>query len=369
MRKVHSRRAFVKGLGQLAGAGLVLPSVSFAASCLSPAKDKLGVALVGLGNYATTMLGPALKVTRNSYLSAIVTGTPSKADKWSKEYNIPENNIYNYESFDSLADNPDIDIVYVVLPNGMHAEYTIRALEAGKHVICEKPMALTAAEASAMVEAAGKARRKLSIGYRMHFDPYFIEVKRLGQSEAFGAVNYMECSLGYSFTPEKGSWKLTKEMGGGSLYNLGVYPIQSARFTKGHMPSHVTAQATVKRKDIFTEVDEIFTWQLEFPDGTLCNSYSGPVAYIDRLWAGCTRGFIELNPATAYTGQAGRTSEGELQFGQVFQQKIQIEDFAQCVMENKESQVNGEEGWKDMLIIDAIHASIRAGGQRTPIRG
>src|SRR5690606_18199868 len=158
--------------------------------------------------------------------------------------------------------NNDIDIVYIVLPNSMHAEYSIRALEAGKHVICEKPMALTAEEAMRMIETARKVNRKLSIGYRMHYDNYFKEVKRLGQSEAFGPVNYLECALGYSFAPEPDSWKVKKAMGGGSLYNLGVYPIQSARHTKGKEPAYVTAQATTKRKDIFKEIDEIFTWQL-----------------------------------------------------------------------------------------------------------
>ena len=220
-------------------------------------------------------------------------------------------------------------------------------------------MAMNGTEARQMIAAAESANRKLAIGYRMHYDPYFTEVKRLGQEEAFGPVNYMECALGYSFTPDVNSWKVEKEMGGGSLYNLGVYPIQSARHTKGAEPAYVTAQATTKRKDIFTEVDEIFTWQLEFADGTLCNCYSGPVAGIDRLWAGCTNGFIELNPATAYRGQTGRTSAGELNYEQVFQQKLQIEDFARCVMEDKKSIVAGEDGLADMLIIDAIHEGIR----------
>lgn len=354
----QGRRHFIKAAGAMASGSLLLSSLPVV-SCAPSQRDKLGVALVGLGNYSTTMLGPALKETSNCYLAGIVTGTPAKAEQWASEYNLPKDNIYNYDSFDEIAANPDIDIVYVVLPNSMHAEYSIRASRAGKHVICEKPMAMNAEEARQMIDAARQANRKLSIGYRMHFDPYFIEVKRLGKSEAFGPVNYLECALGYSFTPEVGSWKLKKDMGGGSLYNLAVYPIQSARHTKGAEPVFVTAQATTKRKEIFTEVDEIFTWQLEFADGTLCNSYSGPVASIDRLFAGCTDGFIELNPATAYTGQAGRTSEGPLEYEQVFQQKLQIEDFARCIMENDESIVSGEDGLRDMLVIDAIHEAIR----------
>jgi glucose-fructose oxidoreductase len=317
--------------------------------------------LVGLGNYSTTILSKALTETTLCYLSGIVTGTPSKAKSWAVQYKIPDKNIYDYSNFNDIANNNEIEIVYVVLPNSMHAEYTIRALEAGKHVICEKPMALTAEEAMRMIQAAKKANKKLSIGYRMHYDNFFKEAKRLGQNEVFGPINYMECALGYSFTPEPDSWKVKKAMGGGSLYNLGVYPIQSARHTKGQEPVYVTAQATTKRKDIFKEIDETFTWQLEWADGTLCNSYSGPVAQIDRLFAGCTNGFIELKPCTPYTGQAGRTSNGVLKFEHVFQQKLQIDDFARCVLENQESIVKGEEGWRDMLIIDAIHRSIASG--------
>src|SRR5690606_27246261 len=141
----------------------------------------------------------------------------------------------------------------------------------------------------------------------------------------------------------------------------------SARHTKGAEPVYVTAQASIKRKNIFKEVYEIFTWQMEFEDGTLCNCYSGPVANLDRLFAGCTNGFIELNPATAYTGQRGRSSRGEFNFEQVFQQKLQIDDFAACILEDRESIVKGEDGLHDMLIIDAIHQSIEASGKRIKV--
>lgn len=355
---LQTRRKFLKDSGMMAGALMTVPSI---ASCITSEQKKLGVALVGLGNYSSVMLGPALKETTNCYLSGVVTGTPEKAKKWAREYHLKEKSIYNYENYDDIINNPDIDIIYVVLPNSMHAEYSIRALEAGKHVICEKPMALTAQEAQEMMATAKRMDRKLGIGYRMHYDPYFIEAKRLGQQEVFGPVNYLECSLGYSFTPQPDSWKQKKSMGGGSLYNLGVYPIQSARHTKGAEPIYVTAQASTQRKDLFKEIDEIFTWQLEFADGAMCSSYSGPVAFLDRLYAGCRDGFFELEPATAYTGQTGRSTNGTMNYEQVFQQKLQIDDFARCILANQESIVSGEEGWRDMLIIDAIHESIRDG--------
>jgi predicted dehydrogenase len=361
-----TRRKFLKSIGQVTAAGIVLPAIPFELSASDKAKEKVGFALVGLGNYSASMLGPALKEASNCYLAGIVTGTPSKAEKWAAEYKIDKKNIYNYQNFDEIAKNKDIDVIYIVLPTSMHAEYTIRALKAGKHVICEKPMALNAAEARTMIAAAQKAAKKLSIGYRMHYDPFFKEAKRLGQGEILGAVNHMECSLGYFSTPDPDAWRLKKAMGGGDLYNLAVYPIQSARFTKGSDPLYVTAQASTKRKDIFKEVPESFSWQFEWADGTTCNSYAGSSGRIDRLFAACSDGFIEINPATGYAGQAGGTSKGKFEFEHVFQQKLQIEDFARCVLENKESLVKGEMGLQDMIIIDAIHESIKT-GQRVKI--
>jgi len=241
----------------------------------------------------------------------------------------------------------------------MHGEYTIRALEAGKHVIVEKPMSLDAAEGRKMIEVAKKNNRKLAVGYRMHYDPYFIEVKRLGQEEVFGSVNYMECTGTFSYTPDVNSWKVKEAMGGGALYNMGVYPIQSARHTKGGRVAYIMANASTQRPDIFREIYENYSWIMEFEDGAVAHCFVGASANSNRLWAGCTDGFIELDPATSYSGQVGRTSQGTMDYPQVFQQKLQIDDFAKCVQEDKESMVGGIDGLEDMLIIDAIHESIR----------
>ena len=173
----RSRRKFIYNLGM---AGLGIPFLSAAANCdnesskqqtMQSKKAKLGIALVGLGGYAGGQLAPALQQTVHCYFAGIVTGTPSKIPVWKEKYNIPDKNIYNYDNYDSIKDNPDIDIIYVVLPNNMHAEYTIRAAGAGKHVICEKPMAITVEDCDRMIAACNKANVHLSIGYRLHFEP------------------------------------------------------------------------------------------------------------------------------------------------------------------------------------------------------
>ena len=155
---------------------------------LLPEKKKIGIALVGLGNYANIQIAPALLETAHCRLRGIVTGSPEKVPIWCEKYNIPKQNVYNYQNFDAIRNNPDIDIVYVLLPNSMHAEYTIRAAKAGKHVICEKPMALNVVECEAMIKACKEANVLLSVGYRLYFEPHHLEMRRLGTQKIHGAL-------------------------------------------------------------------------------------------------------------------------------------------------------------------------------------
>ena len=164
-----SRRNVIKTMA--AGGTALLFSPHMLLSATRKKKTRLGVALVGLGYYSTDLLAPALQQTTNCYLAGIVTGTPSKAETWMKKYNIPDKNIYNYETFDQLANNDDIDVVYVVLPPALHKEYVIRAANAGKHVWCEKPMAPSVRDCEAMIKACKENKVKLAIGYRMHHEP------------------------------------------------------------------------------------------------------------------------------------------------------------------------------------------------------
>ena len=180
-----SRRKTIKNL---LGGAAVLYSPHTLLSAAFPAKERLGVALVGLGYYSTDLLAPALQQTKECYLAGIVTGTPSKADAWKNKYNIPDKNIYNYQNFDQIANNPDIDIVYVVLPPSMHREYVVRAAKAGKHVWCEKPMALTEKECREMIDTCKNNKRSLAIGYRLHHEPNTQEYRRIVNQHLLGKV-------------------------------------------------------------------------------------------------------------------------------------------------------------------------------------
>ncbi|WP_374163342.1 Gfo/Idh/MocA family oxidoreductase [Arcticibacter sp. MXS-1] len=214
----YNRRQFLKLASYAAGTFALSPALQTLAACSAGRPTgKLGIALVGLGGYSGGQLAPALQETKHCYLAGIVTGTPSKAQSWSQQYNIPEKNIYNYENFDSIADNKDIDIVYVVLPVSMHKDFTIRAAKAGKHVICEKPMALNAAECQEMITACRKARKMLSIGYRLHFEPHNMEAMRLGQKQVYGKITDIDTANGFTYRGNPNAWRLKKALSGGGL--------------------------------------------------------------------------------------------------------------------------------------------------------
>jgi predicted dehydrogenase len=329
---------------------------------LPAVENRLGVALVGLGTYSEEQLAPALLETAYCRLAGVVSGNPEKREQWRLRYHLAENNVYGYDNFDDIAANRDIDIVYVVLPNSMHAEYVIRAARAGKHVICEKPMATSVDDCRRMIEACREARVKLSIGYRLHFDPFNQEIMRLGQSKIFGAVNRIVAKHGME-VGSKDQWRLNKELaGGGPLMDLGIYCVQGALYTIGELPVAVNAKFLPKKdKDKFSDVEEGIEWEMEFPSGAkaLCQcSYSEEG---DLLRGEAARGWFELQPAYAYDGLKGKTTEGLIMISSINQQAAQMDDFALCVQNNTPTRVPGEMGLRDVQILYAIYDSAETG--------
>ena len=364
----NSRRKFIYNLGL---AGLSIPILSAYPNCNDQQSKKqnmrnkndgkLGIALAGLGAYSTGQLAPALQQTEHCYLAGIVTGTPAKAETWKAQYNIPEKNIYNYQNFDAIKDNPDIDIVYVVLPNSMHAEYTIRAAQAGKYVICEKPMAINAEDCDKMIAACKQAGKMLSIGYRLHFDPYNLEMARLGQKKVYGEIK--KISSGFSFVAQKGIWRLDKKIaGGGPLMDLGIYCLQAVCYTTGMEPVAVTAQSPpVSDKEKFIDIEETLTWQMEMPGGLNAGCRTSYSENMNMLRAEAEKGWFELQPAFNYSGQKGKTSDGVIEFPKLSQQARQMDDFAQAIKNKRLSPVPGEMGRRDMKIITAIYEAMSTG--------
>lgn len=360
--KTVSRRRFLQNAGVTAVAA-ALPSFITKKNEAVYEGKQLNIALCGLGRYAG-YLAEGLQEAKYCRLAGIVTGTPAKAADWKKRYNVPDANIYNYQTFDSIADNKDIDLVYIVLPNAMHKEFAIRTAKAGKNMIVEKPMAITAADCEEMIAACKKAGVQMAIGYRLHYEPYNLEMKRLGQEKVFGQVRLIEASLGYK-TGDPNEWRLKKAVsGGGPLMNIGIYCLQASRYISGEEPVSVTAQfGPITDPQLFKEVEASITWQLQFPSGALANCSSTYNCTVDRLYASAENGSFELSPAISYGPFRGKTSKGELTFPDINQQATQCDEIAKVLLAGKQlpSHISGEEGWKDARIMQAIYEAAQTG--------
>lgn len=322
-------------------------------------KKKLGIALVGLGNYATNQLAPALLQCELCELKGIVTGTPEKAKSWKKQYNLKDSNVYDYSTYDQIKENQEIDIIYIVLPNSMHAEYTIRGFEAGKHVISEKPMGMNGDECREMIRARDKAGKKLQIGYRLFYEPHHLAIQKWLQEQQNVKKKLVEASLGFDMA-RPGMWRIDGKMGGGgALMDLGVYTIQAGRRAIGMNPKSVTAQAYKDDPELYKDIFGTYSFQLDFPDGSLCNSTVSFSTYVDRYHVAARNDFRLISPAfsaNSIDGIVSRQGLEELKHAS-YQQTTQMDAFAKNIMEDTEVVASGEEGMIDMQIIDAIKRS------------
>jgi predicted dehydrogenase len=323
-------------------------------------EKKLGVALVGLGEYSSGQLAPALADTKCCYLAGIVTGTESKIAEWKVKYNIPDDNIYNYENFEQVSTNDAIDILYIVLPNALHAEYVIRGANAGKHIICEKPMGVSVRECDDMINACKQAGKMLSIGYRLHFEPHHRDVMKMGQGKVFGELVHVNAKHGSTDT--KG-WRLDKNLaGGGALMDLGIYCIQAARYTTGMEPVAIKATEGIKTKPgIFNNIEESLTWEMEFPGGLIANCETSYSSEMNLLHADAAHGWFELSPAYAYEGIKGKTATGFVDLPNVKQQALQMDAFAHAILTDGPVKVPGEMGRADVKIIEAVYQAMKTG--------
>ncbi|MFN6946861.1 MAG: Gfo/Idh/MocA family protein [Cytophagaceae bacterium] len=323
-------------------------------------EEKLGIALVGLGNYSQKQLAPALKESKHCYLAGIVTGSPEKAAKWKNDFGLKDSNIYTYDNFDEIADNPDIDVVYVVLPNSMHAEYSIRAAQAGKHVICEKPMALNSIEAKQIISACKDANVRFFVGYRLHFEPYNQEIKRLGQEKAFGNIKTIEAAMGFEVgSPDQ--WRLKHELGGGALMDVGIYCIQAARYITGMEPLAINYAVVANKDEKFKEVDGDIIWEIEFPGDIKAKCHASFSKTIDFVHVEAEKGWFELSPAFEYEGLSGKTSQKKIHLPNINQQTAQLDGMAECILNATSTTASGLEGLIDMQIIEAIYKAAETG--------
>ena len=353
------RRGFLSTL-TLAGAAAIFSGNPLLAATAQK-KERLGIALVGLGYYSTDLLAPALQMTEKCYLAGIVTGTPAKAETWKAKYKIPDKNIYNYQNFDQIANNPDIDIVYVVLPPSMHREYVVRAAKAGKHVFCEKPMAPSVADCEAMIKACSSSKVKLAIGYRCQHDPNIQAIRKLAREPKFGKVKMVTSAAGY-FDVRTDHWKQKKSLGGGVMGDMGVYALQGARLATGEEPISVFAQASTTRPDIYKEVEETMMFMLDFPSGAKASCQTSFGINMNHLQVNYEKGWAKLEPQSGYNGNKGSLSDGTLiEFPIKNQQAKQMDEDCDAILRGTDLIAPGEEGLRDIRVVEAIYKSAAEG--------
>lgn len=328
---------------------------------------KVGFALVGLGSLAINQVMPAFAKCEKAKLTAFVSGRREKAETLAQRYGVDARHIYSYDNFDTIANDPTIDIVYIILPNSMHAEYTIRALKAGKHVLCEKPMATNVKDCEAMIAAAKAANRKLAIGYRVRHEPFNQAMIKMTRDQEFGPPKIIAAEAGFSIGDPK-QWRLRKPMaGGGSLMDIGIYALNAARFLSGEEPTEVHAMMYSTPGDVrFAEVEENVLFQLRFPSGVIANCTSSYGSSVNRFRVFGTKGSYMLEPGSSYTGLrmfvypgGGQTQERTLPQRDHF--AGEMDHFAECVMNNTEPLTPGEEGLRDLRIMTAIYESATSG--------
>jgi Predicted dehydrogenases and related proteins len=362
----NSRRDFLQKLTVSAMALPFFTSLHAGNHSNAPAGQQpvLRVALMGLGGYASRV-AEAMQSCKRAKITGLISGTPAKLKDWGAKYGVPEKNRYNYENFDAIKDNPDIDAVYVITPNALHREQVIRVAKAGKHAICEKPMAINAAEGQEMVDACAAANVKLLVGYRMHFEPNTLEIVRMRKAGELGKVLFFQGLSGFRIG-DPNQWRLDKALaGGGALMDIGIYAVNGARYMIGEEPVWVTGQETKTDPVKFKEgVDETIQFQLGFPSGAVASCLSTyNMNHLDRFFLNGEKGFAELQPSTGYGPIKGRTNKGELNKPHVTHQTVQMDEMAAIILDGKkpEVSVDGHEGLRDLKILDAIYRACATG--------
>ncbi|MDF7674706.1 Gfo/Idh/MocA family oxidoreductase [Acetobacteraceae bacterium ESL0709] len=341
---------------------------------LASGPRKFGYAIVGLGGYAVNQILPAFADCQHARLAALVSGSQEKMRRLGKQYGIEENHLYSYEDYDRIAEDPDIDAVYIILPNSLHAEFTIRAFEAGKHVLCEKPMAVTLEECQRMIAAGKKAGKELMIGYRCHFDPLTHKAMAIARGHDLGALRMLKTTISHMLDPADplGQWRLNAKLsGGGSLMDIGIYGINASRYLLNDEPVEVRASFAPKEKSLFKEVESTILWTMFYRSGVISEGSSSYDACMTSHFSLIgEKAFLDLDPATSYWAnkvslrQSGYTqtwSASMFDIEKLNQFSAQLDYLPISIAKGKLETATAEEGMQDIRLIQAIYESARSG--------
>lgn len=341
--------------------------------------QRVGIAIVGVGRLTLEEILPAMAQSKRCKVTALVSGDAEKARRAAQMYGVPQDALYSYENFDSIRDNPNVHAVYIVLPNSMHHEYTLRAARAGKHVLCEKPMANSVKECEEMIEACKQAKRLLMIAYRIQYEPMNRQVMQwVRDGKEVGPIKLLEmANCQNQSKQEVDQWRHKKALaGGGALPDIGLYCLNTARYLLGEEPVEVTATVYTNPDDPrFKEVEESILWTMRFPSGVLAQCMSSYSTFNSKRYRVLgEKGYLEMDPAFAYKGlqlKRSKLAEGtdailapgieQLAATEKNQFALEMDHFAQCVVTGEQPYTPGEEGLQDQRIMEAIYEAARTG--------
>lgn len=336
-----------------------------------PPQERVGFAVVGLGRLSTEQILPAFGAAKKARLTALVSGSPEKSAALAAQYGVAKNSVYDYDSFEKLRENPAVQCVYVVLPNAIHKEYTLRAAQAGKHVLCEKPMAVSSAEARAMVDGCKSAGKLLMIAYRCQYEPYNRRVISLVRSGKYGPTRFID-AVNVQNMGTGDQWRLRKAMaGGGSLPDIGLYCLNATRYLTGEEPLEISGHLYSPSGDArYRDVEETVSFTIRFPSGVLANCLSSYGMHTSRyLHLHTPSASMNLLDAFAYSGQRLRVSnrssdaesDAELKLTAANQFALEMDHMAECIQQGKQPHTPGEEGLQDHVLMEAIYRSAAEG--------
>ena len=351
---------------------------------LAPSQ-RVGFAVVGLGNFALNQIIPSFGECKKSKLVAVVSGDAAKANRVANDYGLAPGSVYNYDNFDTIRQNPNVKVVYVITPNSLHRPFVERAARAGKNVMCEKPFATNSADCRAMISACQAANVKLMIAYRAQYEPYNLEAIRICRSGELGKIVAISSDHGRPIDPSKPSdqWRLDKQLaGGGPLPDIGNYSLKAFRYLTGEEPTEISAmlyQPTDNPK--FKEVEQSVAWTMRFPGGVLATCTSAyDYQETKRFRVFFERGWLELDPATDYyrhnmkishpVPKRGQEPGDVVEFESVTEDvpitpknqfALQLDHMAECVLQNRTPKTPGEEGLRDVQLIETIYRAAREG--------
>lgn len=330
----------------------------------APPARKVRYAVVGLGHIAQAAVLPAFaQASQNSELRALVSGDPGKLLELSKRYQVPRT--YSYDQYDGCLRSGEIDAVYIALPNSMHCEYSVAAAQAGIHVLCEKPMAVTERDCERMIREARRHQVRLMTAYRMYFDAAHSEAVRIVTSGQLGIPRIFSSVL--TMQVKEGNVRVKKKLGGGPLYDIGIYCINAARHLFDAEPVEVFACDAKLEDPRFSEVEESTSAILRFSQGRVATFTCSFGAARESVYEVIgTRAVLRSDPAyeRAHPSTHSIIADGvttKRVFPQQDQFASELAEFSDCVLEGRDPESSGEEGLADVRIIEALQRSAETG--------